>query len=52
MKCPECGRELPYGSKYCLFCDLNVENDEIPTPSETTRVMPAIGETKKKPKLK
>ena len=52
MKCPECGRELPYGSKYCLFCDLNVENDEIPTPSEPTRVMPAVGKPKKKAKLK
>ena len=52
MKCPKCGRELPYGSKYCLFCDINIENDEIPTPTEPTRVMPIVGSPKKKPKLK
>ncbi len=52
MKCPQCGRELPYGSKYCLFCDINIENDEIPTPTEPTRVIPVVGAPKKKPKLK
>lgn len=54
MKCPKCGRDLPYGSKYCLFCNISVENDEIPeiTASEPTRVMPSVGEKKKKPKLK
>lgn len=56
MKCPKCGRDLPYGAKYCLFCNIHVENSEIPTPTEPTRVMPPVGETKKKkenkPKLK
>lgn len=49
LKCPKCGRELPYGSTYCLFCDMHVENDEIPVPSEPTRVMPPVGKPKKEP---
>ncbi len=52
MKCPQCGRDLPYGSKYCLFCNIHVDNDEIPTVSEPTKVIPTIAEKPQKPKLK
>ncbi|MBQ7288822.1 MAG: hypothetical protein IJW78_03725 [Clostridia bacterium] len=52
MKCPKCGRDLPYGSTYCLFCDITVENDEIPPASEPTRVLPSVGEKPVRPKLK
>lgn len=50
MKCPKCGRELPYGAKYCLFCDINIENDEIPAATEPTKILPTVGKKPNKPK--
>lgn len=48
MKCPKCGRELPYGSKYCMFCDISVKNDEL-DDIDRTRVIPEINKSPKKP---
>lgn len=43
MKCPQCGRELPYGSTYCLFCDSKITfNETVHRVDDTTRAIPKV----------
>jgi uncharacterized membrane protein YvbJ len=37
MFCPNCGKQIPYGSKFCPYCGANLTTESIPAKEKQVR---------------